>query len=163
MPPIHPALVRFPIALVFVSVIADLIGRLKENEALRATGAWSLFGALIGAAVAAPVGYWDMTRMAIPSGAHDDAHRHMYFGLALLAAIALLAGWRWTVRYKEGRRVGWGYFSAAILLLGLTFYQGYLGHELVVAHGVGVSAPGRSAGAEGRGSGHEHEHEHRNE
>lgn len=38
MPPVHPALVHYPIALMTLSVVADLFGRLYESPSLRAAG-----------------------------------------------------------------------------------------------------------------------------
>ena len=52
MPPVHPAVVHYPIALLTLSVIADLFGYLRGDQTLQATGTWALFGAGIGASVA---------------------------------------------------------------------------------------------------------------
>jgi uncharacterized membrane protein len=56
MPPLHPAIVHFPIAFVTLSFIADVLGRWLNNLALRATAFWSLFAAALGGIVAAAVG-----------------------------------------------------------------------------------------------------------
>jgi hypothetical protein len=47
MPPLHPAFVHFPIALVAFSFVTDLLGRLLNQPSLRAAGFWSLIGALV--------------------------------------------------------------------------------------------------------------------
>jgi uncharacterized membrane protein len=39
--------------------------------------------------------------------------------------------------------LGWGYLIAAVLVLALTFFQGWLGGELVFADGVGVAPTGQ--------------------
>ena len=46
MPPIHPAIVHYPIALVMLSVIADLIGYIRGSESLQMVGCWALIGAI---------------------------------------------------------------------------------------------------------------------
>ena len=61
MPPLHPALVHFPIALVSFSFITDLLGRLFNRASLRSAGFWTLIGALLGGAGAAASGYFDST------------------------------------------------------------------------------------------------------
>jgi uncharacterized membrane protein len=42
---LHPILVNFTAALAPVSVVGDAIGRLCQDESLRHTGWWTLFGA----------------------------------------------------------------------------------------------------------------------
>jgi uncharacterized membrane protein len=51
MPPLHPAFVHFPIALVVFSFIAELLNRLFNKPSLRATGSWTLLGALVFGAI----------------------------------------------------------------------------------------------------------------
>lgn len=65
MPPIHPAIVHYPIALVSLSVIADLLGSFGGNESLQTVGWWSLLGAAIGAALALIAGLFDMNRLIL--------------------------------------------------------------------------------------------------
>ena len=62
MPPLHPAFVHFPIALVVFSFIADLLGRLLNKPSLRSTGFWCLIAALVGGAITAATGYYDFSR-----------------------------------------------------------------------------------------------------
>ena len=50
MPPIHPAIVHYPVALMTFSVVADLLGYLTDSASLQTAGTWALFGAGIGAA-----------------------------------------------------------------------------------------------------------------
>lgn len=57
MPPLHPAIVHFPIALIVFSFIADLLGRWFDQPRLRAAGFWALVGGVIGGVVAAATGY----------------------------------------------------------------------------------------------------------
>ncbi len=56
MPPVHPAIVHFPVALVALSVVADLFGYLRDSASLRAAGWWALLGAGIDAALAVVTG-----------------------------------------------------------------------------------------------------------
>ena len=65
MPPLHPAFVHFPIALVVFSFVTDLLGRWLNKPSLQAAAFWSLIGALLAGAVAAATGYYDFTRAAL--------------------------------------------------------------------------------------------------
>lgn len=75
MPPLHPAIVHFPIALIVFSFITDLFSRWCDQPRLRATGFWALVGGVIGGVVAAATGYWDMTRDTLgPTDHYVDFH-----------------------------------------------------------------------------------------
>ena len=52
--------------------------------------------------------------------------------------IALVTLWRWLAE------PGWTYLGAAFVVLGLTFYQGWLGSKLVFRDGVGVGPTGQT-------------------
>lgn len=169
MPPIHPAIVHYPIALVTLSVVADLLGYISGSESLPIAGWWALIGAAIGAAFAVVAGLFDMNREKIEEEAHKRVHTHMKVGLTLFASIAALTIWRWFIYTDQSYRLGWAYLVFALLVLGLTFFQGWLGGELVFADGVGVAPTGqgtesrrkaknRIRSAVGGKSGEHHEH-----
>ena len=143
MPPIHPAIVHYPVALMTFSVIADLLGYLTNSSSLQAAGTWALFGAGIGAAAAIITGLLDMKRAKLQHAAHKRVHVHMKVGLTLFVAIAGLIGWRWVVTLDPHHGLGWTYLIPAFVVLALTFFQGWLGGELVFTDGVGVAPTGR--------------------
>ncbi len=64
---------------------------------------------------------------------------HVKVGLVLLSALAGLTVSRWLAE------PGWTYLGAAFIVLGLTFYQGWLGSKLVFRDGVGVDPAGQTA------------------
>src|SRR6266478_426174 len=142
MPPLHPALVHFPIALVGFSFITDLLGRLLNKPSLRAAGFWSLIGALIGGAVTAATGYYDFTRDTL-----GETSRYVDFqmdmGWILVGAVAVLTLWRWLVYARRGRSPGFPYLIAALLVAGFTLFQGWYGGEMVYSQGAGVAAAGK--------------------
>ncbi len=140
MRPIHPVLVHFPIALLALSVAADLGAFFTDIESLRATGWWSLAGAALGAIATVLAGIFDMRRADLKEEVHERVHRHMKVGFALLAVIVGLTIWRWTVFRQPGLAVSAIYLDCAILAMALAAFQGWLGGELVYKHGVFVSA-----------------------
>ena len=143
MPPIHPAIVHYPIALITLSVLADLFGYISGSESLQTVGWWALIGAAIAAALALVAGLFDMSREKIGVEAHKRVHTHMKVGFSLFAAIAVLTIWRWFIYTDQSYRLGWAYLVLALLVLGLTFFQGWLGGELVFTDGVGVARTGQ--------------------
>lgn len=147
MPPIHPAIVHYPVALMTFSVVADLLGYLSDSASLQAVGTWALFGAGVGAAVAIITGLFDMSRAKLKHAAHERVHVHMWVGLMLFAAIGGLTGWRWFVTLYPHHGLGWSYLIPAFVVLALTFFQGWLGGELVFSHRVGVAPTGEGTEA----------------
>lgn len=144
MPPVHPAIVHYPIALVTLSVVADLFGFIFGSQSLQHAGWWALLGAAIGAAVALVAGLFDMHREKLPPAAHRRVHTHMKVGLTLFALLAALTVWRWSVYAGVSERVGGLYLTGALSVLALTFFQAWLGGELVFSEGVGVAPTGQS-------------------
>ena len=102
MPPIHPAIVNFPIALLTLSVLADFAVQVTRSATLPAAGKWALLGAAMGAALAAAVRVFDMSRAKIDPEVHERVHRHMKVGFTVLCAIAALALWRWLIPGDAG-------------------------------------------------------------
>lgn len=145
MPPVHPAIVHFPIALLVLSVVADFFGYFYHSDSLKAAGWWSLLGAALGGVLAVAAGYYDMKREGekLEHEAHEQVHKHMYVGFALLVAIIGLTVWRWLIFDGQSYEIGWIYLIIAVLIVALAFFQGWLGGELVFGYGVGVAPTGQ--------------------
>lgn len=150
MKPVHPMLVHFPIALLTLSVAADVVAFFTNIESLRDTGWWSLLGAALGGAVAVLAGIVDMRRADMKEDVHVRVHQHMKVGFALLAVIAGLTVWRWTIFLQPGIPVSAVYLDCAVLAMALAGFQGWLGGELVYTHGVSVARAGASPAAKGK-------------
>ena len=143
MPPVHPIFVHFPLALLTVSLGADLVGRWRPNADAVAVGFWCLILAAIGAAGAAATGFIDMNRADLAEMTHRFVHMHRTSGLVLLTALVLLALWRWRIRRRPVGGVGLPYLGAAGAVFALALFQGWFGGELVYGWGAGVSAAGQ--------------------
>ena len=143
LPPMHPALVHLPIAFIILSVLADLCAKFTRRKSLRHIGLWSLLAALISGGLTVAAGYWDLNRAALGSETRDYVNLHVIIGWTLLAALTVLAIWRWRIRQQARRVVTAPYAFAAVLLFGLTLFQGWFGSEMVYSHGAGVAAAGQ--------------------
>ena len=143
LPPIHPALVHFPIALITLSVIAEFIGYFWKSEAARRVAWWTLVGAVVGVAVTVPAGYSDMWRASLAPETHRLVEMHMKTGWIVATGFVVLIAWRWFIRSQAERQPGGGYLTAATIVFALTMFQGWYGGEMVFAHGAGVAAAGQ--------------------
>jgi uncharacterized membrane protein len=160
MKPLHPLLVHFPIALLFLSVAADLVAFFSNSASLRNTGWWALIGAALGGVVTVAAGVYDMRRATLQEEVHHLVHQHMKVGFALLAAIIGLTVWRWTVYTRPERSVSAVYLDVALLTMGLAGFQGWLGGELVYSHGVFVRRAARGAGPDANPQDAQSHHHH---
>jgi len=142
MPPLHPAFVHFPIALVVFSFVADLLGRWTKRPSLRAAGFWSLIGALLMGAITAATGYYDFTRAALGETARY-ADFHQDIGFVLVGCVVVLTIWRWLAYARRDVSPGLLYLIAALLVVGITLFQGWYGGEMVYSQGAGVAAAGK--------------------
>lgn len=138
MPPLHPAVVHYPIALTLVSVAADTVAVAADMPSLLAVGSWGMAIAAAGAIVAAAAGYSDMKRDDLAHETHEIVHLHMKSGFVLATALVLVAAWRWiamppSIAYLV---VGWAIVAGIAV-------QAWLGGEIVYAHGGGVAAAGQ--------------------
>jgi uncharacterized membrane protein len=143
MPPIHPALVHFPIVLVTFSIFADLVSYFKDSPSARTVAWWSLIGAVLSAVPTVAAGFYDMYRADLNHETHKYVDLHRNTGLILLLALIGLTLWRWFIRTRPNRSIEWSYVTATILVFALTFFQGWLGGEMVYSYGAAVAPAGQ--------------------
>ena len=143
MPPVHPAIVHYPIALTVTSIVAETVGVAAGMPSLLPVGQWTIAIAAAGALLAAGAGYWDMKRDALAHETHEIVHLHMKFGIGLVLALLMAAIWRWTVETPSAAYLIFGW----IIVGGITL-QAWFGGEIVYAHGGGVAAAGQGTAPE---------------
>ncbi|HXT11326.1 MAG TPA: DUF2231 domain-containing protein [Candidatus Angelobacter sp.] len=145
--PVHPALVHLPIAFILLSVVADFCARLVKTEtrraAFRAVGFWSLAAALVGGVLTIIAGYLDLDRATLSPETRDFVELHMTIGWILAVCLVILTAWRWLIWHRGQMTINTSYLIAAVLVLGITLFQGWYGGEMVYAYGAGVAPAGQ--------------------
>ena len=145
--PVHPALVHLPIAFILLSVIADFCARLAKTEtrraAFRSVGFWSLAAGLAGAILTIIAGYVDLDRARLTPETKEFVELHMTIGWVLAVCLVILTAWRWLIWHRGQMTIDTSYLVAAFLVLGITFFQGWYGGEMVYAYGAGVAPTGQ--------------------
>ena len=135
--PFHPVLVTVPIGAWVSSVVLDIAARVGHDTSALTLGAtWLLGIGLVGAVLAATVGFLDY--LGIPSGtrAHRVALLHMVLNLTATALflVALL------LRLGDPSRTNTLAFVLALVGLAGVGLSGTLGGELTFRYGVRVAA-----------------------
>jgi uncharacterized membrane protein len=137
---LHPMLVHFPIALIIVMFILDLLGLLFKRDRLKQSASILMWFALVGAAAAVVSGLIAEDTGWRPASVGEMLETHELMGFLILGFITLLAVIRTVFRKKIESGLSWlpvVIGGAAIIFVA---YGGYLGGEMVYTYGAGVQA-----------------------
>ena len=133
-------IVHFPIALLSVSFVLDLVGIALRKEDLGKAAWWMFLCGAIGLAGAITSGLLAEQTVAIPPSVASrfETHEEMAFLAASLYAILLF----WRISNKTGlpKRGRLLYFLLTLVALSTVWIGAWHGGELVYSAGVGVKA-----------------------
>ncbi|MEQ1625774.1 MAG: DUF2231 domain-containing protein [Nitrospira sp.] len=137
--PLHPILVHFPIALLFVSVFFDLLGTSLSRESFREGALWLLGLGLTGGIAAAIAGRMaeDAAEKAGIAEALIETHETWAHITLVIMAVLLLS--RLLLRNRFSTRTFAAYLAVATVGLLTLIATGHTGGDLVYKHGAGVT------------------------
>ncbi|MEU8031855.1 DUF2231 domain-containing protein [Streptomyces sp. NPDC049099] len=137
--PFHPILVTVPIGAWVTSLVFDIASHAVHRPAfLTQSSEWLIAVGVIGALLAAMVGFLDL--FAIPSGtpAFRTALVHMTLNLLVTAAYVVNFLWRYG-DHTGGGSVGIGRLVLSALSVAALGVSGFLGGKLAYRYGVRVA------------------------
>ena len=142
---VHPMVVHFAIALLFMAVALDVVGRISGSAALHSAAFINLiFAAFFGIATIA-AGMLAEVRLLIAHDVHQVLDTHKLLGFTACAGIVVLLAWRLARRGAFPARGGLAYLAAGVVVAALTGAAGYFGSELVYVNGLAVQAIDRQS------------------
>ena len=130
--PLHPMLVPLPIGLWIFSLVCDVVFFVKGTGIWSTLALYTMAGGIIGALLAALPGLYDLYHLR-HSQAKTIGLWHMGINLSLVTLYVLNFLWR-----LNAEPVAKGPFVLSILAVIALAVSGWLGGEMVYAHGVGV-------------------------
>jgi uncharacterized membrane protein len=137
--PAHPMLVMFPVALLPLLLVLDLVHRFVGAEGAWEAGFWVAAVGLVTTVVAIVPGLVDMAAIPNESRAHRTAVFHTIVGFTILAVYAATTFVRWPAGSAPDQfGLALGIDVVGVLLVTI---QGWLGGELVYKHHIGVRTP----------------------
>lgn len=140
--PIHPALTDFPIALLPLALVWEIIALWQGGDFWWKAAFWTLIAGLVVAVPTAVTGFLDYLTLTRNSTAFKTATTHM---LVMLTAVCFFAGS--AVAQAGPSEISGGQAAIAVALAAtgaaLMGFGGWLGGELVYGEGVGVEAVAR--------------------
>ncbi|MHC2998839.1 DUF2231 domain-containing protein [Microbacterium sp. HJ5] len=136
--PFHPILVTIPIGTWVASLVFDIIGFVAEDATpyVIAARVLILIG-IIGAVLAAAVGFLDYTQLQRGTAAHRTATIHMALNLGVTVLFLVNLIVRWSA--DEDDEVSVFGFILSLVGLGALGVSGWLGGKLAYHHGVRVA------------------------
>lgn len=138
--PFHPILVTVPIGAWVASLVFDIASRMVGNPGFLAQGSvWLIAIGVIGALLAAMVGFLDLLAIPTKSRAFRTGLLHMGLNLVVTGAYVGNFFWRQT-SYGHPGAVAIGPLVLSAVSLGALAVSGYLGGKLAYRYGVRVAA-----------------------
>ena len=135
----HPMMVHFPIALITIGFLFDLLAMVCKKEAwLSKTGYWLEIIGMAGAVFAFGTGYFFTSPMEGEAGLVRE--RHELFATLALVTIILATLFRIVITYQGKEQTALKYVSLGLFFLAFIFISitGYLGGSLVIDYMIGL-------------------------
>jgi uncharacterized membrane protein len=135
---IHPFLVHFPIALLSISWVFDLLGTILHKEELTRAGWWTQLSGTIGLLAALVTGLGAKASVSVPAAGAGHLARHEQVAFVAAAVFLVHLYWRIRLQHTPGRRMTPALLVLSLVGLVLIWFGAWLGGELVYRFGVGV-------------------------
>lgn len=132
---LHPSLVHFPLALLPLSIGADLLGRVTGSDELQNLGRRTMPLVAASGLVAGVAGLMAQTEVKAKGASMDLLKTHRTLNLGLVAIASAMA-----VRRARSEKPSAAYLGLGLVGIAAMMYSAYLGGEMVYRDGVGVEA-----------------------
>jgi len=132
---LHPSLVHFPLALLPLSIGADLVGRVTGNQSLLDLGRRTMPLAAASGLVAGVAGLMAQTEVKAKGASMDMLQTHRTINLGLVAIAGAMA-----VRRSRNEKPSAAYLGLGLMGIAAMTFSAYLGGAMVYHDGVGVEA-----------------------
>jgi len=136
---IHPYFVHFPIAILTVGLLWDLLGVLLKKESLNNAGWWAQVFGVIAIIVTSITGLIAESTVAHNEAAHEIMETHETIGLIVAGVFILLLIWRSFLKtaLPTQRIYQTIYLAIGVLAVITMLFGAHLGGKLVYEYGVG--------------------------
>lgn len=135
---IHPLLVHFPIALLSLFFLLDLVGSLANKSEWRRAASWFLYCGTVLAGLTMAAGL--MAAASVPHGGdvHEIMENHEHLGISVFLLASALAIWRWLSKEQIAGPANTLHLLSAAILAAMLMFTADLGGLMVYNYGVAV-------------------------
>ncbi len=137
--PYHPMFVHFPIALLIAAGLFTILALFVNKEAFLKTAFWMLVSGSLGSIAAVITGHMSEEKIKMTPAIHNILEIHETIGFIIMVSSILLVIW-FIVRRADLNKLEHSLIAFIfVIVAGLLSYQGFLGGEMVYAHGAAVN------------------------
>ena len=155
---LHPLFVHFPIVLLTLFFVIDLLATLIKNTNLHKVADWFLYLGTVFAAVTIATGLLAASSIAHGDDVHEIMETHEHLGITILSLATGLSIWRFFAKSAfQGAANAVFLFLAGLLSIFILFAAD-LGGLMVYKYGVAVEAVADQQSE--INAAHEHDHSH---
>lgn len=136
---IHPLLVHFPIALLSLFFLLDLVGSLAHKSEWRRAASWFLYCGTVLAGLTMAAGL--IAAASVPHGGdvHEIMENHEHLGISVFLLASALSIWRWLAKEQITGPANTLYLLSAAILAAMLVFTADLGGLMVYNYGVAVA------------------------
>lgn len=138
-PNIHPSLVHFPIALLSIFFLLELLGSLFHREGLRQSASAMLYFGALGAAAAAAAGLYAASFVPHSQEVHGIMEWHERLGITVTILALILSVWRLVVKGMIAGMARAFHLLLATIMMVCMIFGADLGGLMVYGYGVAVT------------------------
>lgn len=135
---IHPLLVHFPIALLSLFFMLDLLGSLANKSNWRDAASWFLYGGAVFSALTVAAGLNAAGTVAHGGDVHEIMENHEHLGIFVFLLASVLAVWRWLAKQQITGPANTLQLLCSFILAVLLMFTADLGGLMVYNFGVAV-------------------------
>lgn len=136
----HPLFVHFPIALLTLFFLLDLVGSLADRGEWRQVATWFLYLGTAFAGMTVAAGLLAAHSVAHGGDVHEIMEHHQHLGISVLSLATALSVWRWVGKGVIVGAANTLHLLLAAILCGLLAFTADLGGLMVYKYGVAVEA-----------------------
>ncbi|BAY65660.1 hypothetical protein NIES22_57670 [Calothrix brevissima NIES-22] len=135
---VHPMFVHFPLALLSVGLLFDILGYLLKKSSLSSAGWWCFSLGVLSAIVTVFTGMQAEHTVKVSGEAHEILEKHEHFQITSTVVFVVL--WIWRSITREGiPKFAIIYLVITAIAVGAIIYGSHYGGELVYEYGVGTA------------------------
>ncbi|HET6272029.1 MAG TPA: DUF2231 domain-containing protein [Bacteroidota bacterium] len=138
MPNIHPLIVHFPVALLTVSLVFELLGVALKRDDLERTAWWLLLAGCVGLGGAVATGLLAEKTVMIPAEVSSQFETHQEMAFLATTAYAIIILWRISNKTLLPQGMRSMYLLLTVAALVAIWVGAWFGGEMVYGSGVGV-------------------------
>jgi len=135
---IHPMFVHFPLALLSVGLLFDVLGYFLKKQSLSHAGWWCFALGVISAIVTVFTGIQAEHTVSVSGEAHEILEQHEHFQTYSTIVFVGLLIWR-SITRGAIPRLAIAYFIVTAIAVAAILYGSHYGGRLVYEYGVGTA------------------------